>query len=66
MKRWIERGLVLQHAVANVEELPHRSADDHHFFFPPLREPIAEGFDRGVAPSGWMYGRISPRSLHTS
>jgi hypothetical protein len=26
-----------------VEELPHRSADNHHLFFVPFGEPIAEG-----------------------
>jgi hypothetical protein len=49
-----------------VEELPHRSADDHHLFFPPLGEPIAERFDGGVAPKGcncWEVQRSSePRT----
>jgi hypothetical protein len=52
VKRRVERGLILQHVAANVEELPHDSADDHHLFFPSLGKPIAEGFDGGVESKG--------------
>jgi len=66
MKRRVERSLVLQHAVANEGELPHRSADEYHLFLTSLGEPIAEGLDGGVAPKGrncWEVQRSSkPRT----
>ena len=33
VKRRVERSSVLRHAVANVKQFPHGSADDHHLFF---------------------------------
>jgi hypothetical protein len=52
VKRRVERSLVLQHAVANVKQFPHGSADDHHLFFTSFGKPIAEGFDGGVKSKG--------------
>ena len=62
MKRRVERGLVLQHAVANVKELPHGSANDDHLRLSPFSEPLAEGLDGRVATQRRDRGEVQRSS----
>lgn len=50
MQRCVEGATGFQHAVANMQELPHGRPDDNHLFFAALLEPVPECLDRRVTP----------------
>jgi len=48
MKRGVEGAIAFEHAIANMQELPHGRRYDNHFGFSAPGKALAEGLDRRI------------------